>query len=203
MRVEEVDSCLKVKKRIVIFTKKTFNYLMLPFGHIGVTLGLFFVVGLFLPGLKTIIDLRYLAIGAILPDLIDKPPGMVIFASIITTGRMIGHTFLFSFLLFLVGLYSYGKQRDIIILSLSIGSLFHLIEDQLWRVPKILFWPLKGLSFPKDTIDYVGIEQLSTLFKKCIILNFSHSSIPEIFGLGVIVILILHWLIKRLGQNKF
>ncbi len=95
------------------------------------------------------------------------------------------------------------EKRDIIILSLSIGSLFHLVEDQLWRVPQILFWPLKGLSFPKDTIDYVGIEQLSTLFKKCFILNFSHSSIPEIFGLGVIAILTLHWLIKRLGQNKF
>src|ERR1035437_858967 len=159
MRVEEVDSCLKVKKRIVIFTKKTFNYLMLPFGHIGVTLGLFFVVGLFLPGLKTIIDLRYLAIGAILPDLIDKPPGMVIFASIITTGRMIGHTFLFSFLLFLVGLYSYGKQRDIIILSLSIGSLFHLIEDQLWRVPKILFWVFKKICVSKKILLFLLIKK--------------------------------------------
>ena len=176
---------------------------MLLFGHIGVTLGLFFVVGLFLPRLKTIIDPKYLAIGAILPDLIDKPLGLVIFASTITTGRMIGHTFLFSLLLFLVGLYSYGKKRALIILSLSTGSLFHLIEDQSWRVPKILFWPLQGLSFPKDTIDYVGIEQLSMLFKKCFILNFSPSSIPEVFGLGFIVILTLHWLIKRLGQNKF
>jgi len=84
---------------------------MLLFGHIGVTLGLFFVLGLFLPRLKTIIDPKYLAIGVILPDLIDKPLGMVIFASTITTGRMIGHTFLFSLLLFLVGLYSYGKKK--------------------------------------------------------------------------------------------
>jgi len=169
---------------------------MLLLGHIGVTLGLFFVIELFLPRLKTIIDPKFLAIGAILPDLIDKPIGMVIFASTITTGRMIGHTLLFSLLFFLLGLYSYEK-KNLKIISLSTGSFFHLIEDQLWRVPKILFWPLIGLIFPKDTIDYVGIGQLSMLFKKCFILNFSRSSIPEFFGLGVIVILTLQWLIKK------
>jgi len=176
---------------------------MLLFGHIGVTLGVFFGLGIFLPRLKTIIDPKYLAIGALLPDLIDKPLGMVIFASTITTGRMIGHTLLFCLLIFLAGLYSYEKRRDIRIISLSIGSLFHLIEDQLWKSPKILFWPLQGLSFPKDTIDYVGLEQLSILFKKSFKLNTSHSSILEILGLGVIVILTLQWLIKKLRQNKF
>lgn len=180
---------------------------MLLFGHIGVTLGVFFGLGfglgIFLPRLKTIIDPKYLAIGALLPDLIDKPLGMVIFASTITTGRMIGHTLLFCLLIFLAGLYSYEKRRDIRIISLSIGSLFHLIEDQLWKSPKILFWPLQGLSFPKDTIDYVGLEQLSILFKKSFTLNTSHSSIFEILGLGVIVILTLQWLIKKLRQNKF
>lgn len=176
---------------------------MLLFGHIGVTLGIFFGLGIFLPRLKTIIDPKYLAIGALLPDLIDKPLGMVIFASTITTGRMIGHTLLLSLLLFSIGLYLYEKRRDIRVMSLSIGSLFHLIEDQLWKSPKILFWPLQGLSFPKDTIDYVGLEQVSILFKKSVTLNFARSSSPEIFGMGIIVILTLHWLIKRLGKNKF
>ena len=183
--------------------QKNFSSLMLLFGHIGVTLGVFFGLGIFIPRLKTIIDPKYLAVGALLPDLIDKPLGMVIFASTITTGRMIGHTLLFCLLIFLAGLYSYEKRKDIRIISLSIGSLFHLIEDQLWKSPKILFWPLQGLSFPKDTIDYVGLEQLSILFKKSITLNTSHSSILEILGLGVIVILTLHWLIKKLRQNKF
>lgn len=176
---------------------------MLLFGHIGVTLGVFFGLGIFLPQLKTIIDPKYLVIGALLPDIIDKPLGMVIFASTITTGRMICHTLLFSLLLLLVGLYLYEEKRDIRIISLSTGSLFHLIEDQLWKSPKILFWPLQGLSFPKDTIDYVGLEQVSMLFKKSFTLNFSHPSTPEILGLGVMVILTLHWLIKRLRQNKF
>jgi len=84
---------------------------MLIFGHIGVTLGVFFGLGIFLPQLKTIIDPKYLVIGALLPDIIDKPLGMVIFASTITTGRMIGHTLLFSLLLLLVGLYLYEKKE--------------------------------------------------------------------------------------------
>ena len=176
---------------------------MLLFGHIGVTLGVFFLLGIFLPRLNSIIDPKYLAIGALLPDLIDKPLGMVIFASTITTGRMIGHTLLFSLLLFLVGLNLYEKKRDVRIMSLSTGSLFHLMEDQMWKSPKILFWPLQGLSFPKDTIDYVGLDQVSMLFKKSFTLNYSHSSIPEILGLSVVVILTLQWLIKKIRQNKF
>jgi hypothetical protein len=56
---------------------------MLLFGHVGVTLGIFIGLGIFLPQLKTIIDPKYLVIGALLPDIIDKPLGMVIFASIL------------------------------------------------------------------------------------------------------------------------
>ena len=99
---------------------------MLLLGHIGVTLGLFFVIELFLPRLKTIIDPKFLAIGAILPDLIDKPIGMVIFASTITTGRMIGHTLLFSLLFFLLGLYSYEKKK-ILKSYLSAPVLFSIL----------------------------------------------------------------------------
>ena len=69
---------------------------MFLFGHIGVTLGVFFGLGIFIPRLKTIIDPKYLVIGALLPDLIDKPLGRVIFASTIANGRIIGHTLLFS-----------------------------------------------------------------------------------------------------------
>jgi hypothetical protein len=86
---------------------------MFIFGHIGVTLGVFFGLGIFLPRLKTIIDPKYLVIGALLPDLIDKPLGRVIFASTIANGRIIGHTLLFALLIFLMGLYLYEKRGDI------------------------------------------------------------------------------------------
>jgi hypothetical protein len=82
---------------------------MFLFGHIGVTLGVFFGLSIFLPRLKAIINPKYLAVGALLPDLIDKPIGRVIFASTIANGRIIGHTLLFSLLIFLIGLHL-GRQ---------------------------------------------------------------------------------------------
>jgi membrane-bound metal-dependent hydrolase YbcI (DUF457 family) len=133
---------------------------MFIFRHIGATLGVFFGFGIFLPRLKTIIYPKYLVIGALLPDLIDKPLGRVIFASTIANGRIIGHTLLFSLLIFLIGLYLYEKRRDVRVFSLAIGSFFHLIEDHMWKTPLTLFWPLLGWSFPKNSIDNTGIWYL-------------------------------------------
>ncbi|HII92137.1 MAG TPA: metal-dependent hydrolase [Methanosarcina sp.] len=178
---------------------------MLLFGHIGITLGIFFIFSYVAPQLKTIIDKRYLAIGALLPDLIDKPLGMIVFASTISNGRMISHTLLFSFTIFLIGLYLYDKRNEIAIISLASGSFLHLMEDQMWNTPNTLFWPLLGWSFPKDNIAD-GVAFLLMLFKKSFILNFSqgfaldHTFIPELLGMIVIVIFTLNWLKNKLSK---
>lgn len=176
---------------------------MLLFGHIGVTLGIFFGLGIFIPRLRTIIDPKYLAVGALLPDLIDKPIGMIIFASTFSSGRIIAHTLLFSFSLLLAGLYTYEKKSDIKILALASGSFFHLLEDHMWASPKTLLWPLLGLEFPRTHIDSTGIEYLIKMLEKSFTFHLSRSSVPEILGIGVIVILTLYWLIKGFGQNKY
>lgn len=174
---------------------------MLIFGHIGVTLGIFFGLGIFIPRLRTI-DPKYLAIGSLLPDLIDKPIGMIIFASIFANGRIISHTLLFILFLFLVGLYIYKKKKDIKVLTLASGSFFHLMEDHMWTTPNTLFWPLLGLKFPKSQIDSTGVNYLMRLFKNSFTFQISISSAPEMLGMGIIIILTLHWLIKEFGQNK-
>jgi hypothetical protein len=140
-----------------------------------------------------------------LPDLIDKPLGMIVFASTISNGRMISHTLLFSFTLFLIGLYFYNKRSNIVIVTLASGSLFHLMEDQMWNTPNTLFWPLLGWSFPKENIAD-GIAFLLMLLKESFMLNFSqgfileHSFIPEIIGMMVIVIFTLNWLKNKLSK---
>jgi hypothetical protein len=180
---------------------------MLLFGHIGITLGIFFVFSYIVPRLKTIIDRRYLVIGSLLPDLIDKPLGMIVFASTVSNGRMISHTLLFSFTLFLIGLYFYNKRSNIVIVTLASGSLFHLMEDQMWNTPNTLFWPLLGWSFPKENIAD-GIAFLLMLLKESFMLNFSqgfileHSFIPEIIGMMVIVIFTLNWLKNKLSKTS-
>jgi membrane-bound metal-dependent hydrolase YbcI (DUF457 family) len=175
---------------------------MFLFGHIGVTLGIFFGLSLLAPRFKTIINPLYLAIGALLPDFIDKPIGRVIFAHTIANGRIIGHTLLFSFLILLLGLYIYDKKREIIVITLATGSFFHLVEDQMWNDPGTLFWPIFGLNFQKGNVDDTGIGYLLRELENSFTLHFSQSAIPEILGMMVIVILTLHWLIKRFWQNK-
>lgn len=180
---------------------------MLLFGHIGITLGIFFVFSYFAPRLKTIIDPRYLAVGALIPDFIDKPLGMIVFASTISNGRMISHTLVFSITLFLIGLYLYNKRLDIRVITLATGSFFHLMEDQMWATPQTLFWPLLGWSFPKDQI-VDGFAFLLMLLKKSFIPQFSQgfvpdsTFIPEIIGMIVIVILALNWLKNKLIKTN-
>lgn len=141
---------------------------MLLFGHIGITLGVFFGLTLFIPQLM-IVDPTYLIIGAILPDLIDKTLGRVIFPSIIANGRIIAHTLLFSLTLLLTGLYLYYRTGDTSALSLALGSIFHLMEDKMWKSPRTLFWPLKGWRFRKNP-RHSGIKYLVILFKR----SFQH-----------------------------
>jgi LexA-binding, inner membrane-associated putative hydrolase len=175
---------------------------MLIFGHIGITLGIFFVFSYFAPRLKTIIDPRYLAIGALLPDLIDKPLGMIVFASTISNGRMISHTLVFSITLFLIGSYLYNKRLDIRVITLATGSFFHLMEDQMWATPQTLFWPLLGWSFPKDQIAD-GLAFLLMLLKESFIPQFSQGFVPEVIGMTVIVILALNCLKNRLSKASY
>ena len=176
---------------------------MFIFGHIGVTLGVFFGLAILVPRLRIIINPMFLAIGALLPDLIDKPLGRVIFASTFANGRIIGHTLLFSLVLFVIGLYIYDKKREIIVLTVATGSFFHLIEDEMWNIPDTLFWPIFGLRFPKGSPDNVGIWYLIRELENSFTLHFSRPYIPEILGMAMIIILILHWLMKRFWQNKF
>ncbi len=94
-------------------------------------------------------DLRVLALGALLPDLLDKPIGSLLFHSYFETGRIYAHTLLFAVLL-LAGVMiltrrgSIARQRW---MALPIGVFLHLLLD----VPldnATLWWPFLGFEFP-------------------------------------------------------
>jgi membrane-bound metal-dependent hydrolase YbcI (DUF457 family) len=175
---------------------------MLLFGHLGITLGVFFGLGFFIPRLRNIIDPRYMVIGALLPDLVDKPLGRVIFASSLANGRLIGHTLLFAFVVLLIGLYLYDKKRDTRVLALASGSFLHIFEDQMWAQPATYFWPLLGLRFSKDYTDYTGMEYLMKMLEKSFEPGFMEGHVTEIMGMGIMVFLTLCWLIKRLDKKN-
>ena len=107
---------------------------MLLFAHLGLTLAA--------GRLMRWIDLAFLALGSMLPDIIDKPLGLLAFGTP-AAGRTISHTLLF--LLVLMGLAVYLK--DVRLASVSAGVMAHLTLDFMWQSPAILFWPLLG-NFP-------------------------------------------------------
>jgi len=90
------------------------------------------------------IDIRFLLIGAILPDIIDKPLGIFHIGS----GRSISHTLLFLLIFTFVGLILYFTRKWKRMLVLATGIFFHLILDSMWLNPHTLFWPFNGWQLP-------------------------------------------------------
>ncbi len=144
---------------------------MLLFAHTGITLGMAFAwdkcldrLSPFLPcklnsekvtSLTRSIDYRIVLLGSMLPDIIDKPIGHLLFPDTFeNNGRIFAHTLLFFMLIMTYGLfrfYQYGKN-DMLVLALCSG--FHLILDGMWMFTRTLFWPLMGWQFPStDLVD--------------------------------------------------
>lgn len=121
------------------------------FWHVGATVFLFRWIFRD-PG----VDLRFLAFGAVLSDLIDKPLGRILFADTYRTGRVYGHTMVFAVVVMTIGMIAtrratVARRRAI---TLSVGVFFHLLLDGMWTMPETLFWPLFGVEFPPGPEDY-------------------------------------------------
>ena len=95
------------------------------------------------------IDYRLLALGALLPDLIDKPLAFWISPEAIGTTRSVGHTLSLSFALLILGYLSYWRGKKLAVLSLALGCLSHLILDGMWAAQQTLLWPALGFGFPE------------------------------------------------------
>ena len=92
-------------------------------------------------------DRRWLipcAIGSILPDLIDKPVGFLLFPDTIGYGRIHAHTLLLTTCLLLAGAAFWYWKRNPVVISLGVGVLSHQVLDQMWRQPVNWYYPLKG-----------------------------------------------------------
>jgi hypothetical protein len=126
---------------------------MFFFGHLGITLGIA-MVGLQLFKIEPSRKLYgAVLIGSVLPDLIDKPIGEIMLADSLSNGRLIAHTLLFAGICALIGLALYRRRNDLSGLALSGAVLLHLSEDQMWRIPETLFYPLFGLAFPQGVVE--------------------------------------------------
>lgn len=102
------------------------------------------------------VDLRFLALGAILPDLIDKPLGTILFPSVFGgNGRIIGHTLIFSLVLMSIVLLATRRGRvRRRWMALAVGALIHLLLDGMWTEQQTFLWPAFGWEFPLGVPEY-------------------------------------------------
>jgi hypothetical protein len=100
-------------------------------------------------------DLRFLALGAILPDLVDLPIGIAMWDSFQNV-RLGAHSMLFAAIILVAVLVATrrGVWRKRLIL-LAVGALLHLALDAMWQSPDTLWWPFLGSGLaPTEFASY-------------------------------------------------
>lgn len=101
---------------------------------------------------NTRVDYRIVAIASLLPDLIDKPIGRILFRERFESGRIYAHTLLINLAFFCVLFFLRGRfKRKFVLVPLS--SLLHLAEDGVWSTPQVFWWPLFGTAFPREPVS--------------------------------------------------
>lgn len=148
------------------------------FWHLGITAAVVFAtLG------RRRIDYRVVLVGSILPDIIDKPIGRLLFESIFHNSRLFGHTILFSVVTLFgvqVVLRGTSARRWFI---LPIACVIHLALDAMWNDPVTLFWPLFGLEFPIVPVGNYWLEVLLRPFEHPVEL------LKELVGLAALLYL--------------
>ena len=95
------------------------------------------------------VDYRFILLGALLPDLVDKPIGNFFFREIFNNGRIFSHTLLFLILCVLIATYFLLGKKQYWALFVAFGVLVHLLLDGMWYEPLTFYWPFLGWSFYK------------------------------------------------------
>ncbi|MFW3146205.1 MAG: metal-dependent hydrolase [Thermoplasmatota archaeon] len=103
---------------------------MMPLGHLGLPLLPFLFKG------EISWDVRLVVVGAVLPDLIDKPLGHLILPE--NNGRIIAHSIMFSAILLL----SAVAWRPL--MPVAYGTAVHQLLDGTFTEPQGALWPLMG-----------------------------------------------------------
>jgi membrane-bound metal-dependent hydrolase YbcI (DUF457 family) len=171
---------------------------MFLFGHLGITLGIAVLLFRMLkiePNRQ-----RYAAvlIGAILPDLIDKPIGEILLSQSLSNGRLFAHTLLFVFilLLFIGLLYGYKRNGELFGFMLCGAAFIHLCEDRMWLTPETLFYPAFGFAFPQGIVELHWWDYFIAAFSRTYSLSpeAAYAFYSDLIGITILLLFALQWL---------
>ena len=140
------------------------------------------------------IDYRFVVIGSVLPDLIDKPIGAFFFRNEFENTRLFAHSLLFSGVLILIGLYLMykNKKRTNNFFILGVCSLIHQLLDSMWLYTRTFYWPFLGWKFPTRPEGKWLVEGFDRL------LTDPTYYVTEILGL----VIVIYFAIKLIKTKK-
>lgn len=124
---------------------------MLFLGHLVIGLIIGFILYELLHD-RTIIV--FVAIGSILPDIIDKPLGHIIFGSTLDNGKIFFHSFVIVLLFLITGLLVWKFYKSHSFLFISIGVFLHQLVDMMWKHPVNWYYPFFGPYQTQKHTDY-------------------------------------------------
>ena len=96
-------------------------------------------------------DLRWLAVGALLPDMIDKPIRSIFWNDGFHSHRLFAHALVapVAGLLLVMTVTRRGTASRKAAIALVLGWFIHLLLDGVWVSPEVFLWPFFGLDFPR------------------------------------------------------
>ena len=142
------------------------------------------------------VDLRLLLLASLLPDIIDKPVGYVLFPDVFGTGRLLSHALVFPIALAVTGMWLYRSRRSSLLLVLASGAGMHLVLDAMWRTPSILLWPFAG-PLPRG----LGVEGWLAGMLAALLTNPAVFA-PDIAG-GILLVPLLRAILGGAGLKLF
>jgi len=155
------------------------------FWHLGATLWLFRWIFQ-----DPKVDVRFLFVGAILPDLVDLPVGTMLLAFEYSTGELWFHSLLVP-TVFMAGvlLATRRGRRRRAWMALGVGWLLHLLLDGMWANENVFLWPFLGWQIPAGESPFWSLAWNRAL-------TDPWRWVTESIGLGYLV-----WLWIALGMS--
>lgn len=98
----------------------------------------------------------FAALGAVLPDLIDKPVGHLLLAESLDSGRLFAHGLLFLMILTVAGIALHRRRESVALLAVAAGVFSHQVLDAMWALPVTWYFPLFGPYEPYEFTNYFG-----------------------------------------------
>ncbi len=103
------------------------------------------------------VDVRFLALGAVLPDLIDITVGTVLFPGSLGASEVYAHTLAAPTVFAVAVLFATRRgRRRRAWMALVVAWFLHLLLDGMWTSTEVFFWPFFGTDFPLGPQPFWG-----------------------------------------------